>query len=94
MFGRGAGDTYIVFIASLENDFGWSRSQLTSVYSVYLLVGGCVAPVVGLLFDRIGPRLADVEEFDHVLPEMRHELFAEVGVADAIAVGAGDHHRE
>ena len=56
MFGRGAGDTYIVFIASLEKEFGWSRSQLTSVYSVYLLVGGCVAPVVGLLFDRLGPR--------------------------------------
>ncbi len=57
MFGRGAGDTYIVFIASLEKEFGWSRSQLTSVYSVYLLVGGCVAPVVGLLFDRLGPRI-------------------------------------
>jgi MFS family permease len=57
MFGRGAGDTYIVFIASLEKEFGWSRSQLTSVYSVYLLVGGCVAPVVGLIFDRLGPRV-------------------------------------
>ena len=57
MFGRGAGDTYIVFIASLEKEFGWSRSQLTSVYSVYLLVGGCVAPMVGFLFDRFGPRL-------------------------------------
>lgn len=57
MFGRGAGDTYIVFIASLEKEFGWSRSQLTSVYSVYLLVGGCVAPMVGLLFDRFGPRI-------------------------------------
>lgn len=57
MFGRGAGDTYIVFLASLEKEFGWSRSQLTSVYSVYLLVGGCVAPMVGMLFDRLGPRI-------------------------------------
>ena len=57
MFGRGAGDTYIVFIASLEKEFGWSRSQLTSVYSVYLMVGAIVAPVVGVLFDRLGPRL-------------------------------------
>lgn len=57
MFGRGAGDTYIVFIASLEKEFGWSRSQLTSVYSVYLMIGAIVAPMVGLLFDRLGPRI-------------------------------------
>lgn len=57
MFGRGAGDTYIVFIASLEKEFGWSRSQLTSVYSVYLMIGAIVAPMVGLLFDRFGPRI-------------------------------------
>ena len=57
MFGRGIGDTYIVFLLPLEKAFGWSRSQLTGVYSVYLLVGGCVAPMVGMLFDRFGPRI-------------------------------------
>jgi MFS family permease len=57
MFGRGMGDTYIVFIRPIEQDFGWSRSQLTSVYSVYLLVGGFTAPLVGLVLDRFGPRL-------------------------------------
>ncbi len=56
VIGRGAGETYAVFLLPLEREFGWSRSQLTSVYSVYLLVGGLIAPLVGTLFDRIGPR--------------------------------------
>jgi MFS family permease len=56
VLGRGAGETYAVFLLPLEHEFGWSRSQLTSVYSVYLLVGGLIAPLVGTLFDRVGPR--------------------------------------
>jgi len=56
MFGRGLGDTYAVFLLPLEREFGWSRSQTTGVYSVYLLVHGFTAPLVGLLFDRVGPR--------------------------------------
>ena len=57
MLGRGSGDTYIVFLGPLEKEFGWSRSQLTGIYSVYLLVGGGLAPLVGMFFDRFGPRL-------------------------------------
>ena len=56
MFGRGVGDTYAVFLLPLEREFGWTRSELTSVYSIYLLVNGCTAPLVGLVFDRLGPR--------------------------------------
>jgi MFS family permease len=56
MFGRGLGDTYAVFLLPLEREFGWTRSELTSVYSIYLLVNGCTAPLVGLTFDRLGPR--------------------------------------
>src|SRR5205807_2224353 len=33
-----------------------TRSQLTSVYSIYLLVHGFTSPLVGLFFDRLGPR--------------------------------------
>lgn len=58
MFGRGLGDTYAVFLLPLEREFGWARSQTTSVYSVYLLVHGFTAPLVGLAFDRVGPRWA------------------------------------
>jgi MFS family permease len=56
MFGRGLGDTYAVFLLPLEREFGWSRSELTGAYSIYLLVNGFTAPLVGMLFDRLGPR--------------------------------------
>ena len=56
MFGRGLGDMYTVFLLPIERELGWTRSQLTSVYSVYLLVNGCIAPFVGLVFDRLGAR--------------------------------------
>ena len=56
LLGRGSGETYTVFLLPLEREFGWSRSQLTGVYATYLLVGGLLAPFVGTLFDRIGPR--------------------------------------
>ncbi len=57
MLGRGLGDGYAVFLLPLEREFGWSRYQLTSVYSVFLLVSAFAAPLTGLLFDRLGPRL-------------------------------------
>jgi MFS family permease len=56
LLGRGSGDTYAVFLLPLEREFGWARSQLTSVFSAYLLVGAFVAPMAGTLFDRFGPR--------------------------------------
>jgi len=46
----------VVFLLPLEREFGWTRSQLTSVYSIYLLVHGFTSPLVGLFFDRLGPR--------------------------------------
>jgi len=56
MLGRGVGDTYSVFLLPIEREFGWSRTQLTSVYSLYLLVSAFAAPLVGTVFDRVGPR--------------------------------------
>ena len=60
LIGRGAADTYVVFLLPLERDLGWSRSQMTSVYSVYLLLNGMAAPLIGMLFDRVGPRVVYV----------------------------------
>jgi len=57
LLGRGSGDTYAVFLLPLQREFGWVRSQLTSVYSMYLLVGAFMAPLAGTLFDRFGPRV-------------------------------------
>lgn len=55
--GRGVGDTYIVFLLPLGAEFGWNRSEISSVYSVYMLSTGLSAPFVGMLFDRWGPRV-------------------------------------
>ena len=38
--GRGVGDTYMVFLLPLGAEFGWHRSQMTSVYSMLMVVSG------------------------------------------------------
>lgn len=53
---RGVIDTYMVFILPLEAEFAWSRSTLTGVYSVYLVVSGLMSPIAGTFLDRWGPR--------------------------------------
>lgn len=55
--GRGIGDTYIVFLLPLGAEFGWNRSSISSVYSIYMLSTGLSAPFVGILCDRFGPRV-------------------------------------
>ena len=55
--GRGVGDTYMVFLLPLEQEFGWHRSQMTSVYSALMVVSGLAAPLGGMVFERWGPRL-------------------------------------
>ena len=45
-----------MFLLPLEREFGWTRSQVASVYSIYLLVHGGTAALAGLVFDRLGPR--------------------------------------
>jgi MFS family permease len=42
---------------SLELEFGWSRTVLSSGISMALIVMAVVAPVVGALLDRYGPRI-------------------------------------
>jgi MFS family permease len=55
--GRGVGDTYMVFLLPLGNEFGWHRSQMTSVYSSMMVVNGLAAPLAGMVFERFGPRV-------------------------------------
>lgn len=57
MAGRGIADTYVAFLLPLETEFGWSRTAISSVYSIYMLANGLSAPFVGVLFDRFGPRV-------------------------------------
>jgi MFS family permease len=57
LLARGISETYAVFLLPLGSEFGWERAELASVYSIYMLVHGITAPLAGLLFDRLGPRL-------------------------------------
>jgi MFS family permease len=56
--GRGAGETFTVFLLPVSTTFGWDRAQVVSVYSIAALCTGLAAPFVGRLFDRSGPRAA------------------------------------
>ncbi len=55
--GRGVGDTYMVFLLPLGAEFGWHRSQMTSVYSALMVVSGLASPLSGIVFERWGPRV-------------------------------------
>jgi len=54
--GRGIAETWAVFLLPIEAEFGFARSEVTSVYSIYLVVAGLAAPFSGMAFDRFGPR--------------------------------------
>jgi MFS family permease len=56
VLGRGLGESFTVFLKPISEDFGWDRAQVVSVYSLTWLAGGLMAPLVGRLFDRSGPR--------------------------------------
>lgn len=56
VFSRGIGDAFTVMVLPLEREFGWSRAQVTGIYSTYLLASGLAGPIVGMLFGRFGPR--------------------------------------
>ncbi|MFT4065542.1 MFS transporter [Paraburkholderia sp.] len=60
LFSRGIGDAYTIMLLPLQREFGWTRTELTGVYSLYLLLNGIVAPAVGLIVDRYGPRVVYV----------------------------------
>ncbi|HEX7876247.1 MAG TPA: MFS transporter [Sphingobium sp.] len=43
--------------APLEREFGWSRAEITSGLAIVSALGVCLAPLIGLLIDRYGPRV-------------------------------------
>lgn len=45
-----------VFLAPLEAEYGWSRSQIMFGFTLLTFVGASLAPFVGALIDRFGPR--------------------------------------
>jgi MFS family permease len=52
----GAWYAYSVFLVALLKEFGWSRSLASGAFSTFLAVHGLLAPLVGCLISRFGPR--------------------------------------
>jgi MFS family permease len=52
----GVRSSFGVFIKPMESEFGWDRTSLSLVASLSLFLYGAVAPFVGRLADRWGPR--------------------------------------
>jgi MFS family permease len=44
------------FMGPLEKAFGWSRSEITSGFSIYAVTCVICQPIVGRMIDRFGPR--------------------------------------
>lgn len=44
------------FIAPIEAEFGWSRGEITLGMTFVSVLGMALAPFIGLLVDRVGPR--------------------------------------
>lgn len=56
MLGRGATEAFAVFLLPVETALGATRSQITAVYSLFMLVIGLAGPMAGGVFDRFGAR--------------------------------------
>jgi len=58
IFCTGPGQTFSfsLFIDSFIDDFGWSRTLVSSLYSCATLISGCLMFLVGRLVDRFGAR--------------------------------------
>jgi len=54
---RGVNGAFGVYYLALLEEFGWSRSDGASIASINFIVYAFAAPLVGLTFDRLGPRL-------------------------------------
>ena len=56
MLGRGATEVFAVFLLPIEKALGGTRSQITGVYSLFMLVNGLAGPIAGAVFDKLGAR--------------------------------------
>ena len=45
-----------VFLPSMSESFGWSRSALSGPYTLFLIIGGMLGPLAGVTVARFGAR--------------------------------------
>lgn len=54
---QGAIYVFAVLLPPLEAEFGWSRTQTSSIFSIFLLTNALSLPVFGRLVDTYDPRV-------------------------------------
>lgn len=54
--GRFASENFPNLVSPLGDEFSWPRGTVASIYSMGGLITGLTGPIVGTLFDRLGPR--------------------------------------
>ena len=47
---------FSLFVKRLQADFGWGRGEIMATLTIFFLVGGITAPLIGWLVDRYGVR--------------------------------------
>ena len=93
---RGVTGAFGVYYLALLEEFGWPRSDGASIASVNFLIYALAAPLVGLAFDRYGPRLlmplgAFLTGLGLVLSSFAHSLWGlyfSYGIVTALGQGA------
>ena len=57
---RSVTESFSIFLPALEREFSGSRSALTLIYSLTLVINGLGAPVAGWIVDRFGVRMLPI----------------------------------
>ncbi|HEY3116898.1 MAG TPA: MFS transporter [Chloroflexota bacterium] len=53
----GGGFTFSIFLPTMNEDLGWSRSTIVAANSIASLTAAAIGPLLGRLVDRRGPRI-------------------------------------
>jgi MFS family permease len=93
---RGVNGAFGVYYLALLEEFSWSRSDGASIASINYVVYALAAPMVGLAFDRVGPRLlmplgAALVGIGMMLSSISNSLFGlyiSYGIVTAVGQGA------
>jgi MFS family permease len=93
---RGVNGAFGVYYIALLEEFGWSRSDGASIAAINFVVYALASPVVGLAFDRLGPRLlmplgAALVGIGLMLSSLAHSLlglYFSYGIVTALGQGA------
>lgn len=66
-----------LYVRPLEEEFGWSRAEVSIGFSVGILVSGLAGPGIGRLVDRFGPRASVI--IGAILAALTFQLLAATG---------------